>query len=217
MRVVSSCACYLIQDQWQLHMIFVCIPAGLPGCSWTRVSGSDPPAGAWPRGYRCRSCCGCTVRCVLPALTLFEISQVSLKQNRHRNKIIVVLRNYTSGLEISESRVKIILISCRNKRFKSMLQVLCRPEMFHNWILRIETKVFCVPDPVALLTMDFENLLAEEEEGEEGEEELTILDSDHVCRSFFFMQSVLLEEINVIVSCILQCLFVLVAVSYLFT
>lgn len=34
--------------------------------------------------------------------------------------------------------------------------------------------------------MDFENLLAEEEEGEEGEEELTILDSDHVCRSFFF-------------------------------
>lgn len=34
--------------------------------------------------------------------------------------------------------------------------------------------------------MDFENLLQDEEEGEEGEEELTILDSDHVCRSFFF-------------------------------
>lgn len=33
--------------------------------------------------------------------------------------------------------------------------------------------------------MDFENLLREEE-GEEGEEELTILDSDHVCRSSFF-------------------------------
>lgn len=109
-REVSSCACYLIQDQWQLHMIFVCIPAGLPGCSWTRVSASDPPAGAWPRGYRCRPCCGCTVRCVLPALTLFEISQVSLKQYRHRNKIIVVLRNYTSGSEISESRVKQMIL-----------------------------------------------------------------------------------------------------------
>lgn len=65
MRVVSSCACYLIQDQWRLHMISVCIPAGLPGCSWTRVSESDPPAGAWPRGYRCWPCCGCAVRCVL--------------------------------------------------------------------------------------------------------------------------------------------------------
>lgn len=64
--------------------------------------------------------------------------------------------------------------------------------------------------------MGFENLLAEEE-GEEGEEELTILDSDHVCCSFlFFIQSVLLEEINVIISCILQCLLVLIVVSYLF-